>query len=213
MISWRVLNIGYISRNKYWGEETTRAYRSAVCTGVFINCGGIKIIVDPPLPPEQMDSLLDTRCGLKSGDIDIIFITHSHGDHFAGLGAFEHAERFLAPAEYTMLLSQGGSKELLEQVKPAERELAPGISVIDLPGHTQGLAGLEFRSDEGTVIVTGDAVMTREFFIGRSGYFNCVDEAASTQTIGLIASRADIVVPGHDNYFIVAAAGAHKGAL
>lgn len=212
MISWRVLNIGHISRNKYWGEESTRAYRDAVCTSVFINCGGVRIIVDPPLPPEQMDRLLDTRCGLKAKDIDIVFITHSHGDHFAGLGAFGHARRFLAPVEYSMLLSQGGPKELLEQVKPAARELAPGISVIDLPGHTHGLAGLEFRSGEGVVVVAGDAVMTREFFIGRSGYFNCADEAVSTQTIDRIASRADIVVPGHDNYFSVAVAGAHKGA-
>ena len=53
------------------------------------------------------------------------------------------------------------------------------------------------------VVIAGDAVMTRDFFAHRQGYFNSVDFALAAQTIERIATIADVVVPGHDNYFSV----------
>ena len=52
------------------------------------------------------------------------------------------------------------------------------------------------------MVVAGDAVMTHDFFLARDVYFNTFDRAAAVQSIATIADQADIVVPGHDNYFL-----------
>ena len=49
----------------------------------------------------------------------------------------------------------------------------------------------------------GDSVPTRDFFLERRGYFNAVDFELSARTMDRLASVADIIVPGHDNYFLV----------
>ena len=58
------------------------------------------------------------------------------------------------------------------------------------------------------VAVAGDSVMTRDFFKDRRGYYNSADFAASAHSIDLLMEKADIVVPGHGNYFLT-----HRRAL
>ena len=84
----------------------------------------------------------------------------------------------------------------------AGAEIVTGIRVLPLPGHTPGLAGLLFASEDGMVAVAGDSVMTRDFFKDRRGYYNSADFAASARSIDLLMEKADIVVPGHGNYFL-----------
>lgn len=50
-------------------------------------------------------------------------------------------------------------------------------------------------------LMVGDAVATEDFWRGSRGYFNCVDFALSAKSMDKIASIADLIVPGHDNYF------------
>jgi glyoxylase-like metal-dependent hydrolase (beta-lactamase superfamily II) len=52
------------------------------------------------------------------------------------------------------------------------------------------------------VAVVGDAVMTRDFFDEKRGYFNSVDMGLSAESMKKLAKTADIVVPGHGNYFL-----------
>lgn len=54
-----------------------------------------------------------------------------------------------------------------------------------------------------SIVVAGDSVATRDFFRERRGYFNAVDFELSAQTMNKLAAMADIIVPGHDNYFLV----------
>lgn len=54
-----------------------------------------------------------------------------------------------------------------------------------------------------SVVIAGDAVATRDFWNERRSYFNAVDPEVAARTMDRIASMADIVVPGHDNYFLV----------
>jgi hypothetical protein len=44
-------------------------------------------------------------------------------------------------------------------------------------------------------------VATRDFWRERRGYYNCVDFDLSTKSMDKIAGLADLVVPGHDNFF------------
>jgi glyoxylase-like metal-dependent hydrolase (beta-lactamase superfamily II) len=65
-----------------------------------------------------------------------------------------------------------------------------------------GLTGVVFDAPEGKVVVSGDSVMAPDYFAHRQGYYNSIDFAVSRETIEKIADIADIVVPGHSNYFL-----------
>src|SRR5262245_51764985 len=85
---WDILTIGHLSRNKFWGESDSQAYRAPRCTCTLIRTQGRNIIVDPSCPPEEMVKVLEQRTGLKPQQIDTVVLTHFHGDHRFGIGAF-----------------------------------------------------------------------------------------------------------------------------
>lgn len=91
---------------------------------------------------------------------------------------------------------------MLARLEPIAGELVPGISLLPTPGHTATHTSLSFISGGYRVIIAGDAVMTEDFFLAQDVYFNTVDRDAAVHSIATIAERADIVVPGHDNYFV-----------
>lgn len=203
---WDVLTIGHLSRNRYWGESDDRAYREPLCTCTLIRTDGFTMVVDPGLSPEAMVRVLDRRAGIAPGSVDLVFLTHFHGDHRAGLAAFPDADWRMAPSEFEyqrcQLAAGSPDRELLERLQPARSELIPGIIVIETPGHSAGHASLVFESEGKRIAVAGDAAMTRDFFRHRDYYFNTIDPGAAVASIEAIARAADIVVPGHDNYFL-----------
>ncbi|MCJ7821961.1 MAG: hypothetical protein MUQ26_02585, partial [Armatimonadetes bacterium] len=89
------------------------------------------------------------------------------------------------------------------QVEGATGQLFDAVEVIPTPGHTREHHSLALECDGLRVVIAGDAVMTREFWGHRQGYFNSVDFEEAARTIERLEEAADIVVPGHDNYFRV----------
>ncbi|NBD24710.1 MBL fold metallo-hydrolase [Paenibacillus glycinis] len=205
-IRWDVLTIGHLSRNKFWGESSDKAYRSPRCTCTLIRLNERTIIVDPSCPPEEMIRVLDQRTGLKAEQITDVFLTHFHGDHRYGIEAFPDARRFMARREIDHCRGQlpPDSPEglLLDRLIPVDHSLTPGIQIVHTPGHSEGHSSLVFDSGGLTVVVAGDAAMTRDFFRARDYYFNTTDPEAAVHSIDRIAAIADIVIPGHDNYFL-----------
>jgi glyoxylase-like metal-dependent hydrolase (beta-lactamase superfamily II) len=165
--------------------------------------------VDPSLEKtEEMTRELDRRTGRKLRDVNAVFITHEHGDHFAGLAHFPEA-KWIAAAEVAAILNKSG--KFSKRVEPAREVLFDSIEVVPTPGHTMSHHSLRFACDGLTVVVAGDAVPTQDFWRERRGYYNCVDFELSARTMDKIASTADLVVPGHDNYFLsTGAAAEHK---
>ncbi|MDQ3656762.1 MAG: MBL fold metallo-hydrolase [Chloroflexota bacterium] len=203
---WDVLTIGHLSRNRYWGEADDRAYREPLCTCTLVRTDDFSVVIDPGLPLEEMVRVLDRRAGLAPDSVDIVFLTHFHGDHRAGLAAFPNADWYIAPSEIEhgkrQLAAESPDREVLDRLRPAGPELIPGITVVETPGHSAGHASLLFESEGKRIAVAGDAAMTRDFFRHRDYYFNTVDPDAAVTSIETIARAADIVVPGHDNYFL-----------
>ena len=139
---------------------------------LLINSGGTRILADVGFGesgPPGMGGVLRGlgRLGLAPGDIDIIFLTHFHGDHIAGLcdesGApvYPNARYITTQAEWdewTARWAASGAaadQALLERFRAlkdhftfvsAGDEIAPGVTVVDLAGHTQGHAGLLLES-------------------------------------------------------------------
>jgi glyoxylase-like metal-dependent hydrolase (beta-lactamase superfamily II) len=121
--------------------------------------------------------------GLQPGDIDIIVNTHLHFDHAGGntlvekdkivaafpnaryfvqRGEFEHAmnpnERDRAsyfPENYAALESEG-KFTLLD----GDSEIAPGVEVVRLPGHTEHMQGVKLSGGGKTALLFADLVPT-----------------------------------------------------
>ncbi len=203
---WIVLNIGSITRNKFWGERESESYRHIYCTSTVIRAQSDIILVDPPMQGRDMEYLLDSRCGITPKEITKVFVTHAHGDHLLGIDMFPDAEWYMMPAELAAYKASTRDAHSAERFNPAGEQIAPGITAIAIPGHTPGLGGLRFAAAEGTVVIAGDGVMTRDFFRHRIGYYNSADFAMASESIERLAGIADMIVPGHDNAFAVLAA-------
>ena len=77
------------------------------------------------------------------------------------------------------------------------------IDILHTPGHTQQHYSLRFDWEGYSVVIAADAAVTRDFWQERRSYFNSEDFAAATQSMARLAALADIIVLGHDNYFLV----------
>jgi len=197
---WDVITIGNLSRNRYWGESDARAVRSAICTCTLITGERFRLLVDPSLADEaEMAREVDRRTGIRLEDVTDVFITHEHGDHYAGMAHFRRARWWTASA-VAETLNQSG--KLPRRIEGAAARLFDAIDVIHTPGHTRTHHSLRFDCDGLSIVIAGDAVATRDFFRARQGYFNAVDFALSARTMDRLAVMADIIVPGHDNYYL-----------
>jgi glyoxylase-like metal-dependent hydrolase (beta-lactamase superfamily II) len=197
---WDIVTIGNISRNRYWGERDDQSYRSGICTCTLIRADEFKMLVDPSLTDEKaMAAELDRRTGLKLADIDTIVITHYHGDHHFGLKHFPHA-RWLAAAPAADAINKTG--QYSKKLQPSGERIDGLIDVIHTPGHSMDHHSLRFDCEGMSVVIAADASMTRDFFRHRQGYFNSVDFDLAAKSIDHVARIADIIDPGHDNYFL-----------
>jgi glyoxylase-like metal-dependent hydrolase (beta-lactamase superfamily II) len=196
---WDIVTIGNLSRNRYWGEREDRAVRSPLCTSTLIQAEGFRLLVDPPIADrERMAAELDRRTGLKITDIQAVFVTHKHGDHHAGLACFPSAEWYAAPAVAEIVTATG---RYAKSLRPVTGRLFDLIDIVPTPGHTTGHHSLRFDCDGLSVLIAGDAAMTRDFWADRRGFFNSADPTQASRTMESLAQIADAIVPGHDNWF------------
>jgi glyoxylase-like metal-dependent hydrolase (beta-lactamase superfamily II) len=197
---WDVITIGNLSRNRYWGESDEKPLRSAICTCTVVTGENFHLLVDPSIKDATlMATELDRRTGLSIEEIDTIFITHQHDDHLFGLKHFPKA-KWVAGADVAAALNKSGKFD--KQIEPAGKTLLGAFDVIPMPGHTPDSTGLRFDHNGYSIVISGDAVASKDYWDGGQMYYNVMDMEASKKTLAMISSIADIIVPGHDNYFL-----------
>ncbi|WP_284742273.1 MBL fold metallo-hydrolase [Amycolatopsis sp. RTGN1] len=148
--------------------------------------------------------------GLAPRDVDVLVLSHAHWDHVQNADLF--ADVLIHPAED--LAPQGNpftppwTAAVLGGVSVHAAadglELAPGVTVTSLPGHTAGSIGLTVATAAGTALLTGDAVPSAGA-LRRGRCSSAVDEVAAAESMALVRSRADLVYPGHDRPFTLEA--------
>jgi glyoxylase-like metal-dependent hydrolase (beta-lactamase superfamily II) len=127
---------------------------------------------------ERVGSAL-ARLGVRADDVDLVVNTHLHWDHCSNNDAFPNAEILVQRAELGH--ATGPSPEppgaygihgdsvppfarCLERVRPLDgaSEIAAGLGVLPLPGHSPGSQGVRVDTGTGTFVITGDCVDTFE---------------------------------------------------
>ncbi len=200
-VDFTIVNIGTLSMNKYWGETQRLRETTATCT--LLRTQDFNLLVDPSPYPQDLERMLFANTGLKPDAIDMVFVTHFHGDHRFGLDLFPNAAWLMARAGLDeWLMASPGEAELSRRVNPAEGNLPDGINLLPAPGHTRGLHALAFETRWGLLVVAGDAVMTPEFFREEQGYHNSVDFELASSTIQNIKKTAALLIPGHGNLIL-----------
>ncbi len=111
--------------------------------------------------------------GLKPEDIDIVILTHLHFDHAANISLFPHAQFILQKKEWAyakapLPIQQGVYlTELIGQLENYDLllvddgyEVAEGINVICVPGHTKGQQAIVVNTSDGKYVIAGDLLYT-----------------------------------------------------
>jgi glyoxylase-like metal-dependent hydrolase (beta-lactamase superfamily II) len=197
---WDVVVIGHPSRNPYWGESPDRPVRTPVCTCTLVVGDDFRLLVDPSFAEaQQMAYALHRRSGLTPEQVDLVFVTHSHGDHTTGLACFPES-CWIAGEECAAAINSAGY--LSGTVCDAAGRLPPELELVASPGHCPGHYSLRFYCEGKSVVVAGDATVTRDFCRDALSSFG-TPTAQEQETVAKLKDMADAMVPGHDNWFIV----------
>jgi len=109
--------------------------------------------------------------GVAIADIWLVINTHLHFDHCGGNNIFPGTVIFVQGAEFEA--AQADRYTIREHfdfpdaqylLLRGQAELAPGVSVLPTPGHTHGHQSVVVDSEDGPVIIAGQAAETAQQF-------------------------------------------------
>ncbi|MFZ1720886.1 MAG: MBL fold metallo-hydrolase [Microgenomates group bacterium] len=167
-------------------------------TTTLIETEGKKILVDPGTNAIKLTNALD-KLGIKPSDIDFIYLTHYHPDHFLNLSMFPGKDVYdgttlwRADEEYTHL------------------DFIPGthIEILLTPGHSPEHSSLLVTTVDGVVCIAQDVFWWedgKQKSDNEQDLLNFEDPFAS-DTEALLVSRklvlekSDWIIPGHGRKF------------
>jgi glyoxylase-like metal-dependent hydrolase (beta-lactamase superfamily II) len=136
--------------------------------------------------------------GITPHDIDIVFITHWHKDHFGNLGMFKKAQLMAS----SHLVKRFGLENFIGL--DDGRKIVDGVKVLLTPGHTFDHASIlvntVFNGVKARIAIAGDVVISHSYFqAGRIWKYNAdfYDSEALKNTVLRIIGSSDIIIPGH----------------
>lgn len=151
------------------------------------------------------------RAGIDPASVSKIVLSHLHWDNAANADLFPDADILVHERELKAAGRTSGRDPSIPEymvramrklrLRPvaAEFELAPGLRIVELPGHTPGSIGLL----AGRRLLAGDAVgNAKEAAAGRIGSHVAGAQRAS-DSLKKALEIADIIYPGHDRPFRV----------
>ena len=162
------------------------------------------------------------KLGLSAADITDVVITHMHWDHADGMDLFPNAKIWIQKDEYSYYTGaawQAGGKsggiepdDVLTIVKlntahkvklvdGDDREIIDGIKVYTGGRHTFASQYVSVRTASGTVVIASDNMYLYENLEKHAPIAQTFDADSNLKAqdrMKQIASRPDLIVPGHD---------------
>jgi len=169
---------------------------------------------------EQVPAALLRAAGVDPERLAQVILTHLHWDHCYNLESFP-AARFVVQAEELRAAvdpiptQRLGYEVGLPGVLPpwlavfdrlevvrGDCDIAPGVQVVHLPGHTPGLQGVVVATTAGRHLIASDALPLQENLGPQPA--SCIppgihiDVAACFRTFERMRTLADVILPSHD---------------
>jgi glyoxylase-like metal-dependent hydrolase (beta-lactamase superfamily II) len=159
--------------------------------------------------------------GVEAADVEDVIVTHMHYDHAGNHQLFPRARYHLQDAEmeyctgramtHATLRYAYAAEDVVEMVRKlfdgriafhaGEDEIAPGVSLHHIGGHTRGLQAVRVWTRRGWLVLASDAA---HFYanMDEGRPFPIVHDVAAMleghRTLNKLASHHDLVIPGHD---------------
>lgn len=218
-VEFDIVSIGTLSHNPLWGEAGE--LRTAHATTTLIRHDKRAILVDPSLPAPALEARLFERTGKRFGDVTDVFCTTLRPTHRRAIDAFKGARWWAAPAEletYRRHLDrlQGSAErldadsraavdadlELLEKFRPAGDRLTDQVHLFPLGGPSPGSAGLILTPVTVTIVIAGDAALTRGHVQAGRVWEGSADAETAMNSLEDVLEIADLIICGHDNIML-----------
>jgi len=153
--------------------------------------------------------------------IDDVVITHMHWDHAGNIDQFNNARVHLQLAELRnvtgpdMALPELNNFFLVDDVctvvrrlfegkvmlQKGSREIASGVSIHEVGGHSAGMQVVRVYTQRGWVVLASDASHFYQNFRTRNPFpvlFNFQDTVKAWDFCRQLAESSDHIIPGHD---------------
>src|SRR6266851_3234690 len=163
-----------------------------------------------------------SKLGLSAADITDVVITHMHWDHADGMDLFPNAKIWIQKDEYSYYTGAawqvGGKSGGIEPddvltlvrlntahkvnlVDGDDREIIDGIKVYTGGRHTYASQYVSVRTASGTVVIASDNMYLYENLEKHAPIAQTFDADSNLKAqdrMKQIASRPELIVPGHD---------------
>lgn len=164
----------------------------------LIETDGKKIIVDPGANKEKLLTAL-TNLNLQPADIDFVYLTHYHPDHFLNIRLFPDKDIY-----------DGGILWKNDE-EFFHKEVIPGthIEILSTPGHSPEHTSPLVTTEEGVICIAQDVFWwedgkqksnTEEELLALEDPF-VTDKDALLTSRKLVLDKADWIIPGHGKKF------------
>src|SRR5665213_737778 len=162
-----------------------------------------------------------TSIGVKPDEVQDVIITHLHYDHCGNHSVFPKATYHLQDAEMAYATGRYMAHQTMKipfelddvvamvgkvfagrvQFHEGTEQLAPGITVHRIGGHSKGLQCVRVKTKRGYVVLAADATHLYEhIYQGRvfPVTYSVGDTLEGYKTIQKLATSRQHIVPGHD---------------
>jgi glyoxylase-like metal-dependent hydrolase (beta-lactamase superfamily II) len=191
------------------------------------------VVVDTGFSPEggrrrNRTLLADVAVLLRQFGVDparspSVVLTHAHYDHAGNLGLFPTSKVFMAESELEFWSSRHARRTLFHhsvdeealgliattrsegrlQLLRGATEVAPGVEVVELGGHTPGQCVVKVKTSEGTALLASDAVHYYEEYERDMLFTSVADLVKMYEGFDYIrelvsSGQVDHLVAGHD---------------